>query len=125
MVLPNLNSFHSTGGRIDHAHHDNYGVLALYETLAFERAIAAAAKMLNLSETLIVVTADHSHTLTMNGYPERGNPIFGLSDYNDTSGVPFTTLLYGNGPGHRSSRNNPQNEKTGAGTIYSFASIFS
>jgi len=27
------------GGRIDHAHHDNYAALSLYETLAFEKAI--------------------------------------------------------------------------------------
>ena len=67
------------GGRIDMAHHDSYANLALYETVAFDKAIERALQMVNTDETLIVVTADHSHAFTMNGYPERGHNIMGIA----------------------------------------------
>ena len=88
------------GGRIDHAHHDGYANLALYETVEFDRAIRKAREMLPMEDTLILVTADHSHTMTINGYPKRGNPIYGLAA-EDSAGIPFTTLMYTNGPGYR------------------------
>lgn len=38
----------------------------------------AAMSMVDLSETLIVLTADHSHVMTMGGLATvRGNPILG------------------------------------------------
>ena len=57
-----------------------------------------------LDETLIVVTADHSHTFVMGGYPKRGNPILGLVDETGPSSKAkdkkrYTTLGYMNGPG--------------------------
>ena len=68
-------------------------------------------------ETLIVVTADHSHAFAMAGYPKRGNPILGLVDENDASKVTrytkdkmsYTTLGYLNGPGAKvnAGRDNP------------------
>ncbi|KAF2362399.1 Alkaline phosphatase [Trinorchestia longiramus] len=87
------------GGRIDHAYHNNLPKKALEETLAFDEAIAAVLKQVDLDETLVVVTADHSHVLTMNGYPNRGNDILGLADVSDVDGLPYTTLMFTNGPG--------------------------
>jgi alkaline phosphatase len=82
------------GGRIDHSHHDNMAAMALHETLAFEKAIENAHKSLPTDETLIVVTTDHSHTLTINGYQKRGNPILEIAE-DDSYSIPYTTLLYG------------------------------
>ena len=68
---------------IDLAHHDSYANLALYETVAFDKAIERALQLVDTNETLIVVTADHSHAFTMNGYPLRGNNIMGIADIDD------------------------------------------
>lgn len=65
------------GGRIDHAHHKNLALHALEETVAMDRAVALAQKLTDPQDTLIIVTADHSHTFNINGYPVRGNPITG------------------------------------------------
>lgn len=65
------------GGRIDQAHHDGRAKLALEEALQFDSAIETALNMTDPYETLIIVTADHSHTMTINGYPGRGNDILG------------------------------------------------
>ncbi|OWF46723.1 alkaline phosphatase, tissue-nonspecific isozyme-like [Mizuhopecten yessoensis] len=87
------------GGRIDHAHHATYGRRALHETVAFEEAVQMALNLTNDEETLVVVTADHSHVFMAGGYPSRGNSILGL--VNDEMGddtMPYTSLVYGNGP---------------------------
>ncbi len=98
-------------GRIDHAHHAGNAYHALHDTIALSEAVSAALQQVNLQETLIVVTADHSHVFTMAGYPTRGNPILGYAVGNDEHGLPqsqplmaddgraFTTLGYHNGPG--------------------------
>lgn len=59
------------GGRIDMALHENHAHIAIEETAEFSRAVDIATKMLNFNDTLIVVTSDHSHTLTLGGYPVR------------------------------------------------------
>lgn len=68
------------GGRIDTAHHDNKAQKALDETAELAKAVEAAMKMVNLEETLIVVTSDHSHTMTYSGYSSRGTDILGFSN---------------------------------------------
>jgi alkaline phosphatase len=65
------------GGRIDHGHHANYALLALHEAAELDDAVAYAAAITDPADTLIIVTADHSHSFTINGYPNRGNDILG------------------------------------------------
>ncbi|XP_066257972.1 alkaline phosphatase-like [Euwallacea similis] len=99
------------GGRIDHAHHYNNAYRALDETLAMETAVLAALSMVNPTETLIIVTSDHSHVMTIGGQATpRGHPILGPdSKVSDVDGQPYTTLLYGNGPGYATPRIVPMN----------------
>ncbi|XP_050414004.1 alkaline phosphatase isoform X1 [Patella vulgata] len=92
------------GARIDHGHHTNQARRALHDTVAFDEAIRTAIDNVNNEETLIVVTADHSHVFAMAGYPQTGNDILGFvhpvaKDYGPTDGLPYTALIYGNGPG--------------------------
>ena len=70
-------SFVYSGGRIDHGHHATNAYRALHDALAMDDAVAKAVELTSEMDTLIVVTADHSHTFAMGGYPSRGNPIFG------------------------------------------------
>ncbi|CAH2044363.1 unnamed protein product, partial [Iphiclides podalirius] len=100
------------GGRIDHAHHDNQVELALDETIEFSAAVARATELLSDDDSLIVVTADHAHVMTFNGYTRRGGDILGPSDDRDESGVPYMTLSYSNGPGFRPHVNNTRVDVT-------------
>ncbi len=100
------------GARIDHANHYGNAYRALDETIAMSDAVRAALQATSAGDTLILVTADHSHTLNFVGYPVRGNPMLGKvrgvggEDGNrdnyarDLTGLPFTTLNYANGPGY-------------------------
>jgi alkaline phosphatase len=100
-------------GRIDHAHHAGNASRALQDTIELAKAVKKAYEMTDPDDTLIIVTADHSHVFTIAGYPHRGNPILGLvkdvpsvdgdpTQYSlDNLGLPYTTLGYANGPGWR------------------------
>lgn len=57
--------------RIDMAHHENFARLALDETKEFSKTIDIARRMTRMDDTLIIVTSDHSHTMTYNGYSVR------------------------------------------------------
>jgi alkaline phosphatase len=93
------------GGRIDHAHHEGNAARSLEDYVAFDAAIKKALELTSRDDTLIVATADHSHTFAITGYPKRGNPILGLAVDVDgevmlgSDGKPYTTLSYANGPG--------------------------
>ena len=95
-------------GRIDHAHHAGNAFRALHDTIELSKAVQTAMDKTSAKDTLMIVTADHSHTFTIAGYPQRGNPILGLvqeAEHNkpatDRHGHTYTTLSYANGPGHR------------------------
>ena len=104
------------GGRIDHALHETTAKKALQDTVAFDNAIKTAIAKAKVSDpelknTLIVVTADHDHTLVLNGYAKRtgktaaGNPgVLGLvKNYvtgnveKDLDGAPYSIIGFGNG----------------------------
>lgn len=92
------------GGRIDHAHHATNAKRALYDTVALADAVKVADDMTRDDETLILVTADHSHTLSVSGYSSRGNPVLGVAAVDGkplraSDGEPYTTLSYANGRG--------------------------
>ncbi|KAH8348876.1 hypothetical protein KR084_012104 [Drosophila pseudotakahashii] len=83
------------GGMIDYGNHFNSPTHSLTETLQFEQAVQEALDLTNPEETLIVVTSDHAHPLTISGYPGRGTPILGLNqDDTDVNGVKYATLNY-------------------------------
>jgi alkaline phosphatase len=62
---------HVESGRIDHAHHAGNAYRALTDAQELDEAIGAAAQMVDLRETLIIVSADHSHVFNISGYPLR------------------------------------------------------
>ena len=104
------------GGRIDHALHETSAKKALQDTVAFDNAIKAAIDKVKLTDpqllnTLIVVTADHDHTLVLNGYAKRTGKttatvpgVLGLvlnyvtgAATPDADGKPYTIIGFGNG----------------------------
>ena len=104
------------GGLIDHGLHATLAKRALQETVSYNAAIKTALDKMNkidpgLKNTLIVATADHDHTLLINGYsPRTGkttptNPgvlglVRSLPDGKirlDKDGAPFTILGFGTG----------------------------
>ena len=74
------------GGRVDHANHGANLHRAVTDGKAFADAVAKVMQMTNPADTLLIVTADHGHTLTFNGYCGRGSPITGLCYEIDPTG---------------------------------------
>lgn len=62
---------------IDFAHHRGHAGEALRETVRFSDAINAAINMIEVEDTLVIVTSDHTHSMNFNGYSDRGSPILG------------------------------------------------
>ncbi|KAM7339646.1 hypothetical protein ACRRTK_000261 [Alexandromys fortis] len=89
------------GGRIDHGHHEGRAYRALTEAVVFDSAIEKADQLTSEQDTMILVTADHSHVFSFGGYTLRGTSIFGLVPFKALDGKSFTSILYGNGPGYK------------------------
>ena len=134
------------GGRIDHALHETTAKKALQDTVAFDNAIKAAiakAKLTDpeLKNTTIVVTADHDHTLVLNGYAKRtgktasGNAgVLGVvKNYvtgaveKDLDGAPYSIIGFGNGENRvqasRAGQSALDDSVTGAATYHQEAAI--
>ena len=99
-------------GRIDHGHHAGKLNYVLKQTQQFNNLIQNVLAKVNLKETLLIVTADHAHSLGINGYCGRGSKINGICyriNPNDSKhqnkpnlgldGKPFSVVNYLNGPG--------------------------
>ncbi|QDY71700.1 alkaline phosphatase [Qingshengfaniella alkalisoli] len=97
-------------GRVDHANHANNAARVVTDGLAFAEAVAMADELTNDEDTLIIVTADHEHSIALNGYCGRGTPILGLCMDIDNEGIehngepvladdgkPYTVVGYLNG----------------------------
>ncbi|CAB0014677.1 unnamed protein product, partial [Nesidiocoris tenuis] len=69
------------GGLIDYAHHRGRAKVALDEGIELNEAVNQTVHLLEelniKDETLLIVTSDHCHTLSINGYPERGSSMLG------------------------------------------------
>ena len=92
------------GGRIDHGSHANNAYRTLTDAVAFNEAIKAVLAKVDVEETLIIVTADHSHTLAIMGYPDRDTDILGLVKERGKLALaddkkPYTVIQYASGPG--------------------------
>ncbi len=134
------------GGRIDHALHETTAKKALQDTLAFDNAIKAALAKARVSDptlanTLVVVTADHDHTLVLNGYAKRtgktaaGNPgVLGVvknyvsgATEKDLDGAPYSIIGFGNGEnrtqGSRASMAGMDDSVTGASLFHQEAVV--
>lgn len=107
-------------GRIDHASHAGNAYRTFKDTVALSDAVKVAMDKVDMNETLIVVTADHSHTLTLAGYPKRGNPILGkVVAPGETAPTlaaddkPYTTVSFGNGLGYHEGDKQAKKPKAG------------
>jgi alkaline phosphatase len=134
------------GGRIDHALHETTAKKALQDTVAFDNAIKAAIAKARVSDpdlknTLIVVTADHDHTLVLNGYAKRTGKttasnagVLGIvKDYvtgavtKDNDGAPYSIIGFGNGEnrtqGSRAAMASMDDSVTSANTYHQEAAV--
>ena len=89
---------------IDKWHHANNAYRALTDVDELSKAVQAAMDRTDPNDTLIIVTADHSHGLVISAGSSREEPIIGLvrthgTNMTDGNDQPRTTLSYATGPG--------------------------
>merc|ERR1712212_510562 len=95
------------GAKIDHGHHYGNAYTAIDETIELEEVVQHVMDNTDETETLIVVSSDHSHTFSINGYPERGLDMFGPASFlaggmqkgGPPPKLPYPIMQYSNGPG--------------------------
>lgn len=92
------------GGKIDMASHLNNAKRTLTEAAEFSKAVRAALDKVDLKDTLVIVTADHSHGLVISGYAARNAPILGLAGNEGEpivagDGKAYSVLSFATGPG--------------------------
>ncbi|KAH0953096.1 hypothetical protein HN011_003387 [Eciton burchellii] len=85
------------GGLIDFAHHRGHAAQALLETVRLSDAVNATLAMIDTKDTLVIVTSDHTHSMSFNGYSDRGSSILGIAQKSKHDGIPYTTLSYSTG----------------------------
>jgi alkaline phosphatase len=85
------------GGKIDHALHEKNAARAVAETIEFDAAIGEALR-LDPEETVVLVTADHDHTMVLAGGAPASGDVFAEAG-KDRNGVPYTVLLFATGAG--------------------------
>ncbi|XP_046488848.1 alkaline phosphatase isoform X1 [Neodiprion pinetum] len=85
------------GGLIDYAHHRGHAAQALRETIRFSEAVSATLKLIDTTETLVIVTSDHGHAMTFNSGADRGQDVLGIATNSEYDNIPFTVLSYSTG----------------------------
>ncbi|XP_057320789.1 alkaline phosphatase-like [Microplitis mediator] len=85
------------GGLIDVAHHHGNAAQALRETVRLSDAINATLQMVDLDDTLVIVTSDHSHSMAFNGYPERNSTVLDAPQKLNFDGMAYPILSYSTG----------------------------
>ncbi|XP_063162779.1 intestinal-type alkaline phosphatase-like [Candoia aspera] len=86
------------GGRTDHRHHNSKVKQAVVEAVMMGLAVEQASRLTSASDTLSVVTADHSHIFTFGGNTPQGSSLIGLAPKKATDKASYTSILYGKGP---------------------------
>lgn len=81
---------------IDKWHHKNDAHRALHDVDELAKAVSVALAKTDPRDTLILITADHSHGLTLSGYAPRDGRIDGVSGQGDKA---YPLLSYATGPG--------------------------
>ena len=85
--------------------------MSLWEYLEFDKAVGVGIEMTKADDTILLVSADHSHVFTLGGYGKRGTDIFGLGEkeatyiswetLNGTDEENIHLIGYANGPGYK------------------------
>lgn len=89
-------------GQIDWAHHYNRAKEAVDNTAGMDETVRVIMDMTDPEDTLLIVTADHSHTMVIAGHTKYNTT--GLFEFDERmtglDGKPYLALMYATGPGY-------------------------